>query len=240
MSADLYLAEVLDNSVYVFTCPRGHTTASAMREPKYQILFDIGVFAIIDGYYGEAVRTFAASLERFYEFAVRVMARRANVTEAALDAGWMHISKQSERQLGGYVVAYLMTHGTQPPLLQSKWVELRNDVIHRGRIPTSGEATNYGDQVACVIFESYKLLIGKYEKELNECIDWGARVALELASKSVGTGVEVRQFSYPRTLSKILPDTKAAPSVQATIEEFSAMRIRFAPPVTVEPHAPSR
>jgi hypothetical protein len=32
------------------------------------VLFDIGANAVVDGYYREAITSFSASLERFYEY----------------------------------------------------------------------------------------------------------------------------------------------------------------------------
>lgn len=57
--------EFRDDGCYEVVCRRGHSTVTLLQEEKYEVLFEIGVNAILDGYYREAVASFAASLERF-------------------------------------------------------------------------------------------------------------------------------------------------------------------------------
>jgi hypothetical protein len=74
--------EFRDDGRYEFTCPEGHTNVSSLQEQKFELLFEIGAFAIRDGYYREAVTSFASSLERFYEFFIK-----AALYEKGIDAG---------------------------------------------------------------------------------------------------------------------------------------------------------
>lgn len=63
--------EVRDENHYALTCPKGHRNVVVLQQQKFEVLFEIGAHAIEDGYYREAVSSFTASLERFYEFFVR-------------------------------------------------------------------------------------------------------------------------------------------------------------------------
>lgn len=54
---------MLDTSVYNLTCDNGHKTVSIVTNPKYEILVELALDAIVDGYYREAVTTFQAALE---------------------------------------------------------------------------------------------------------------------------------------------------------------------------------
>ena len=63
--------EICDDGKYEVTCTRGHKETVILQQQKFEILFEIGAHAIIDGYYREAVSSFAASLERFYEFSIK-------------------------------------------------------------------------------------------------------------------------------------------------------------------------
>lgn len=67
------------------------------------MLSQIGANAIIDGYYREAVSSFSASLERFYEFSVHVLMRHFGKNSQQFKSAWRPISNQSERQLGAFV-----------------------------------------------------------------------------------------------------------------------------------------
>ena len=65
--------EFRDNGRYEITCPKGHTSITLLQQQKFELLFDIGAYAIVDGYYREAVSSFTSSLERFYEFFIKVL-----------------------------------------------------------------------------------------------------------------------------------------------------------------------
>ena len=45
-----------------------------MNNLKFELLFELGINALIDGYPREAVSSFASALERFYEFFCQVAA----------------------------------------------------------------------------------------------------------------------------------------------------------------------
>jgi hypothetical protein len=93
------------------------------------------------------VSSFTSSLERFYEFFIRASFLQVGHTLDEVDAVWKPIAKHSERQLGAYVAIYVRECGIAPPLLSSKNIEFRNDVIHRGKIPNRSESITYGEAV---------------------------------------------------------------------------------------------
>jgi hypothetical protein len=157
-----------DNSIYEVTCSRGHKTLVVVVEARHEQLFEIGLSAILDLYHREAVSSFAAALERFYEFAIGVFATHAGVTEEAFQLAWKPLAKQSERQLGAFVGAYLMAEQSAPTLLAPKASELRNAVVHKGKIPSREEAINFGDAVLKVIRETLVVLRKRYAAALHD------------------------------------------------------------------------
>ena len=60
-----------DDGKYEVVCPKGHKSITLLQQQKFELLFDIGAYAIVDGYYREAVSSFTSSLERCYEFGER-------------------------------------------------------------------------------------------------------------------------------------------------------------------------
>ena len=46
---------------------------------------------------------------------------------------------------------HLWERGFPPPILASKWIELRNAVVHRGAIPTRAQALAYGQATLDVV-----------------------------------------------------------------------------------------
>jgi hypothetical protein len=134
--------EMEGNRILAATCPKGHEIRTVRQEMPFELLLEMGGLALLDGYYREAVSSFAAALERFYEFYVRVVAEGRKVDPAPMVAAWKLMSKQSERQMGAFVICHLMETGTAP-LIDPKRVEFRNEVIHKGLFPCPAEARDY-------------------------------------------------------------------------------------------------
>ena len=160
------LCSLSDDGVYEFECPNGHRTTTVLRTPKHEVLYTIGANAILDGYLREAVASFAASLERYYEFVLRVVARHRNVAPQEFDNAWKILSKQSERQFGAFVIAWFLETGKHFTSSQrsqiNKMTELRNHVIHQGKIPTASECKNYGQHVLDIAAPVEKILLNEY------------------------------------------------------------------------------
>ncbi|HEY9596348.1 MAG TPA: hypothetical protein V6D33_01600 [Cyanophyceae cyanobacterium] len=145
------LCSVRDDGIYEFECPEGHRTVTVLRTPKHEVLFTIACNALVDGYLREAIASFAASLERFYEFAVRVICREKRIAQDKVEKCWKLVSKQSERQLGAFTMLWFVEMGDSPDLLPNKMVELRNQVIHQGKVPTYEDCIKFGQAVINVI-----------------------------------------------------------------------------------------
>jgi hypothetical protein len=147
-----------DTGIYQITCRFGHCTDVVLVATRHEQLFEIGLSAISDQYFREAVSSFAAALERFYEFVTAVLAEGSGVEIEAFNATWKHLSKQSERQLGAFCAAFLMSEKQAPLTLPQKATEFRNDVVHKGKVPTRDEALKFGDDVLHVIRQTLKVL----------------------------------------------------------------------------------
>ena len=156
-SLDFATVEFSDNGRYDLKCPNGHDTTTVVQQQKYEILFEIGAHAILDGYYREAVSSFTASMERFFEYSMRVMFHHRTNSDSLFKACWRRMSKQSERQLGAYLAMWAAEWGVLPPLLEDQKVgkesavAFRNAVIHNGTIPTRAEAIEFGEAILTVV-----------------------------------------------------------------------------------------
>ena len=155
-------AEYTDSGIHELTCPHcaGRFTVY-LRKHKFEMLFDLGTRALMDGYAREAVASFAGSLERFFEFYTRAatLERAAGQGEdfagaaERLGASWKLLSAQSERQLGAFALAYLWREGESPDFLtpQTLGSEFRNRVIHKGYLPQRTEVDAYAARVFALI-----------------------------------------------------------------------------------------
>ncbi|WP_339344487.1 hypothetical protein [uncultured Alcanivorax sp.] len=148
------VSQLADDGRYEVRCGIGHECTVILDNIKFELLFEMGLNAMFDGYPREAVSSFTSSLERFYEFYWRVAMHHAGVPTAELDQAWKPMSKMSERQLGAFITASMVLAGSKPRLLNpNKQVPFRNSVIHNGYVPTKAEAIEFGNTVMELIFE---------------------------------------------------------------------------------------
>lgn len=153
------VARPSDDGKYEVHCAAGHVSTVTVDNVKFELLFEMGLNALVDGYPREAVSSFASALERFYEFYWHTVAAFHSIPQAQADAAWKAVAKLSERQLGMYVTAGLLLTKKCPTLLNpNQEIKFRNSVIHSGYIPTTEEATAFGDIVMQLINDSLSTL----------------------------------------------------------------------------------
>lgn len=146
----------IKRSYFEFDCPKGHHVKKFMATPQYELLYDVGISALNDGYYREAALDFAACLERFYESCILSIWFKLNPNIFAyMREPWKEMSRQSERQYGAFVALYFAIHGECPPKPIPKMVEFRNNVTHKGHFPTKEETMEYANYVASHIQSIY-------------------------------------------------------------------------------------
>jgi len=155
--------EITDDGIYKFRCNFGHSTIAFLQQPKFEILFELGAMALLDGYQREAISSFASSLERFYEFFIEVILSSKGISPEEYLKTWKLVSNQSERQLGAFYFLYLNEFKELPPSLNQNQVNFRNKVIHKGYIPTYEESFSYASSVLYNIFKVGKSLKTNYQ-----------------------------------------------------------------------------
>lgn len=154
--------EINDSGIYTVTCRNGHVSSTMNQQHKHETLFELATFAILDGYYREAVTSFASSLERFYEYMIEVVLNEQGCDQELTDKMWKEIAKQSERQLGAFVVLYTSLFKIEPRTLNQDRVKFRNDVVHKGAVPTRAKAVEFGQEVLEVIRAALRDLRSNY------------------------------------------------------------------------------
>lgn len=172
-------AELRDDLSYEITCPNNHRTRLIYEVQKFEILFDMGISALIDGYGREAVTSFAAAQERFHEFCIKVFLHQLKVEGKDVAATWKLVSNQSERQLGAFYFLHLALIRTVP-IPDNKKVEFRNNVIHKGTIASTEDAKKYAAFVYDYIIRVVKEMKLRFPDSVRAV--WDAEVAQMKAS----------------------------------------------------------
>ncbi|MEQ1485025.1 MAG: hypothetical protein ABL913_05560 [Methyloglobulus sp.] len=158
---------VCDDGIYEFECPQGHHTTTVLRTPKHEVLYTIGANAFLDGYFRDAIASFASALERYYEFALRIISRHKKITLEMFMETWGFMPNQSERQYGAFITVWMIERKGEPYTKFSKTQidksnTLRNGVIHKGNIPTPAQCLEYGQYVMDIIAPIEKVLLADY------------------------------------------------------------------------------
>ena len=127
------VGDYFEDAVAYLHCSAGHRTAVVIPSPKFEILLESGATALIEGFTLEACASFSAALERFYEFALRVVSLARGVSPELYAKMFAEMARQSERQLGAFMLLFAIEFG-EPYRLDQKITEFRNSVIHKGSI----------------------------------------------------------------------------------------------------------
>lgn len=219
---DRWLAHVefRDDGRYEVLCRFGHRSVTIIQEAKYEVLFEIGANAIIDGYYREGVASFAAALERFYEFAATVILEDAKAQRDIVLASWKLVSTSSERQLGAFIFLWLSRFNEAPSVLRPRSVEFRNDVVHKGKIPSREEAIAFGDAVLEVILPKLR----RMRQELSESVHKATFYTLKKRRTSADAEVQASTMSVRTAFRRVSSDQEATLSVANYLAETSEAR----------------
>ena len=234
-SDELMSVELRDDGLLNVTCSNGHSTLTAIQEQKYEILFDLAAMALLDGYPREAATDMAASLERFYEFVIRVLCTKRGISDSALSASWRSVANQSERQFGAFIFAYLLEAGEMPTTIDEEkpayvagqdwkvrpWKEFRNSVVHKGYMPSTSEAMAYGELVFNHIRELTTWLCANCSDALNKA----AFTHVSRAHKEAG-GKHISTMSIPTLLTPNRQEF-ATRSFAQSIEELKMYKPRM-------------
>jgi len=219
-----YAAEVLDERIANFKCLKGHSTSTIVQLEKHEILSEIAINAIIDGYYREAVSSFTATLERFYELYLRTVFADKQLDDVEFDEPWKLVKKQSERQFGAFLFLYVLEEGKSPPCLSQRSIAFRNRVIHEGLIPTRDEAIGYGQGVLDVITPVMNALVLQKKDTLQNNLFRNLSAAYENSPSE-------SQFSstakWPTLMDWSRTEGQEQPTVQEWLIHIEKMRPGF-------------
>ncbi|MBK6722388.1 MAG: hypothetical protein IPG58_03650 [Acidobacteria bacterium] len=139
--------------------------------------------ALLDGYTREAVTSMVAALERFIEFYILIICLAKGKKAKDFASFWRLVGRQSERQIGAFLVLSLLEENQTIPDLNER-ANFRNKVIHQGYLPSVSEAIDYGEYVLGIIFPILKDLREKYPKQLDQADHMHLSKKLDLVENS--------------------------------------------------------
>jgi hypothetical protein len=165
-SFEPFMVDYFDDGVGQFECTAGHKSALLIQSLKFELLMESGATALLQGYTLEACASFSTALERFYEFALKVMCEKNSLAAELYDKMFNEMSRQSERQLGAFMLLYALSFG-EAYKLDQKITEFRNAVIHKGTIPSPDRAAEFCARVYAVIETLYAKLSVHHDSQIH-------------------------------------------------------------------------
>jgi hypothetical protein len=187
--------ELNDENLYEFICPKKHRSLTQLQEQKFEILFDIASLALIDGYTKEAVSSYSSSLERFIEYCILIISLKNSVTIESFIKTWKQMTNQSERQLGAFLILCLQEGMSNR--IEEQRSTFRNKVIHKGYIPSSKEAIDYGQYIMSFIQNTLKDL----NQTSSEYLQQAMHIHLTKNGDKLPENVRLANASMPTIIS---------------------------------------
>jgi hypothetical protein len=163
------IADYYEEALAYIECSKGHKSAILLQSQKFEVLLESAANALIEGYTLEAASSLSSAYERFFEFAINVYCKKSNISKESLGETFKQVSKQSERQIGGFLFLHLLTFKSHYAL-NKKIPELRNQVIHQGYIPTPDEVLKLGDLIYKEILSITKLIKSSLANEMQQVV----------------------------------------------------------------------
>ncbi|MDI9858008.1 hypothetical protein [Flectobacillus roseus] len=194
-----------ENDLYFFRCSKGHVNLLEIQAFKFELLYESGLCAIKSDYYLESVLSLTASVERFYEFFIKIVLSSEKIEKSIIEKMYKEMSRQSERQIGAFLALYVMAFKEPPSILNQKAVEFRNSVVHKGYFPTKEEVLRYAKDVFELIQKLYVILRKKFETEIGEQISLEQQERREKNKDKIEeNNVNITLLAPPFALSHIL------------------------------------
>lgn len=208
----LYSASVSNSGLYEFTCKNGHDCKVILQQCQFEILSEVGLQALIDGYYRDAVVSLSSSLERFFQLVIEVIVEHQGTSSSEMLSTWSVMARQSERQLGAYLIVYLLSFGERAPALNANQTKFRNDVVHQGKIPTEDEAVSFCQSVVEIIRPTISRLQSTAEHALRNAV----HRHMMAARSQLAIDQQTSTLCFPTMLSLTQPE--GAPTVRECME----------------------
>jgi hypothetical protein len=214
------VVDYYDDGLAIVECSAGHKTALMVQSSKFEMLLESGATALLEGFTFEACAGFSSALERFYEFAIRVICHARGMLDEngnpskTFATTFASMSRQSERQLGAFMLLHAMEFD-EPYAPPSKLVEFRNNVIHKGEIPTLEDAQKFCAEVYTIISSMFVKVNAKYPENIRSVImqsllERHKKVPADMRTSTIGhdhffsTSTAATETDFKRALDKLI------------------------------------
>ncbi|EEA02781.1 conserved hypothetical protein [Burkholderia sp. H160] len=169
---------------YRSECSRGHQQIVALRQQKFEILFELAAYAIRDGHYRQSVSSCTASLEAFHEFFLRAMAYQNGIKKERFDAAWKLLGISPQNRQEAYLLNYRNCCARPPVLLSPQQTAWKDSVMKKGKMPTREECVTFGQAVLHVLQTAMRDARDAFPNGVKQAMQEHATAAEQHTSRS--------------------------------------------------------
>ena len=162
--------EPVDEDLYEVICDKLHKTRVILEEQQFEVLFDSGAMALVDGYYRDSVVTFSSALEKFYSFFLELILAHHKIKYSEYKNIWNMVESSSERLAGAFYFTYLLEFKKEPVRISPEFISFRNEVVNEKYNPKYEEAFEYGEYLFKYMMSYLDFLSLNYSESLKEFI----------------------------------------------------------------------
>lgn len=161
------LEDLNDELFIIGKCRNGHVSRTLIQSEKFDYLFNAGCDAYFNKDFMSSILYIYSGVERYHEYFYKIIYLSKNIKADELENTSKLVTKRSERELGAFYFAHLLEFNKAPSVLNMKITKLRNDVIHKGKIPNSKETYEFIKGAHDYILETKNIIDSKKYEEIR-------------------------------------------------------------------------
>jgi hypothetical protein len=132
-----------EDGVYEYVWPDGHKTITVCQTEHGEMLIERAVDAYLERNFRDVVVSAASGVDSYLNFHIEILLLTAGKTPTEVAALLALTDKQENRRWGAFLALELQFGRGALPVIKQKQVELRNSIVHGGKVPTPEQALGY-------------------------------------------------------------------------------------------------
>lgn len=205
-----------DDGIYACVWPEGHKTITVCSTDHSEMLIEHAVYAFMDRDFRGVINYGASGVDAYLNSHIEILLLAAGKSLEEVASVVKLIDRQENRRWGAFWTLECQFGPGKLPELPRKSVEFRNDVVHKGIVPSEEQALDYLKAVCDFVAPLSKRLHADHRKEVNKRFFAKAQSVPNthptIGNPSMAMRTVIQHINYPA----FFPD---AP-FEGTVEEY--------------------
>jgi len=140
-----------EDGIYEAVWPEGHKTITISQTEHCEMLIELAVHAYMERDFRGVISSGASGVDAYLNFHVAILLLSAGKTPEEVASLIKLIDQQENRRWGAFWALELQFGRSVLATMPQKQIDLRNAVVHKGKIPTPGQALEYVKAVCAFV-----------------------------------------------------------------------------------------